>query len=80
MFLTISAGVVGRLWRRDAWSFMMAPSSGGPEGILEVLVSMAVTKAQRRAVGVTRGLDFTATQECLPCSVRIAAPPQTPVA
>jgi hypothetical protein len=58
----------------------MAPSSGAPEPILEVFVSMAVTKAQRRAVGVTRGLGFTATQECLPCSVPITAPPQTPVA
>jgi len=32
----------------------MAPSSGEPEGILEVAVSMAVTKARRRAVRVTR--------------------------
>ena len=33
--------------------FMMAPSPGGPEGILEVLVSMGVTKTQR-PVPVTR--------------------------
>ena len=36
----------------------MAPSSGGRKRILEVPVSIAVTTARRRAVPVTRRLDF----------------------